>query len=73
MLAFAAIVVYNKGIAPMFDLPNEVLDTNFWSLLEIGMGGYIIGRTGEKIADKLTENVDLSMLKRKDRKLKKDE
>ena len=29
------------------DIPTKV-----WTLLQIGLGGYILGRSGEKIADK---------------------
>lgn len=68
MLAFAAIVVYSKFIAPAFSLPNAELETDFWGLLEIGLGGYVIGRTVEKVTDRVTQNVDLTFLKKKDRK-----
>ena len=34
-------------------LITPVLEPEFWSLLEIGIGGYVIGRSGEKIVDKL--------------------
>lgn len=33
--------------APVIILPEKV-----WTLMEIGLGGYIVGRSGEKIADK---------------------
>lgn len=55
MLAFGSIVVYNMLIAPMFGL--RYVDGNaanltpeLWSLLKLGVGGYVIGRSGEKIA-----------------------
>ena len=50
MLAFGFIVIYVKFIAPLFDLPIPELENEFWNLLQIGIGGYVIGRTGEKIA-----------------------
>lgn len=68
MLAFSAIVVYGKFIAPAFDLPSAPLETEFWGLLELGIGGYVIGRTAEKITTKVTDNIDMSFLKKKDRK-----
>lgn len=68
MLAFAAIVVYNNFIAPAFHLPNAILQDQFWNLLEIGIGGYVIGRSVEKVTDKVTQNVDISFIKRKNRK-----
>lgn len=67
MLAFASIVVYNNFIAPAFNLPNSVLQPQFWSLLEIGIGGYVIGRSVEKITDKVTDKIDLSFMKKKNR------
>ena len=55
MLTFTAIVANNYIIAPylqaMFgwgvtlDMPPQL-----WNLLSIGIGGYIVGRSGEKIA-----------------------
>lgn len=49
MLAFGFIVIYVKFIAPLFTLPIPPLENEFWNLLQIGIGGYVIGRTGEKI------------------------
>tara|TARA_R100001509_G_scaffold6330_1_gene3718 strand:+ start:1159 stop:1554 length:396 start_codon:yes stop_codon:yes gene_type:complete len=49
MLAFGFIVIYVKFIAPVFTLPIPPLENEFWNLLQIGIGGYVIGRTGEKI------------------------
>ncbi|MCP4125359.1 MAG: hypothetical protein GY751_26800 [Bacteroidetes bacterium] len=67
MLAFAAIVVYAKFIAPAFGLPNAELEAPFWNLLEISIGGYVIGRSLEKVTDKVTQNVDLSFIKKRHR------
>lgn len=50
MLAFGFIVIYVKFVAPLFDLAIPELENEFWNLLQIGIGGYVIGRTGEKIA-----------------------
>ena len=50
MLAFGFIVIYVKFIAPLFSLPVPPLENEFWNLLQLGIGGYVIGRTGEKIA-----------------------
>ena len=49
MLAFGFIVIYVKFIAPLFSLPIPSLENEFWNLLQIGIGGYVIGRTGEKM------------------------
>ncbi len=69
MLAFTFIVIYSKFIAPAFGLPNTELEPYFWNLLEIGLGGYVIGRSVEKVADKVTQNIDISFIKRKKRQL----
>lgn len=49
MLMFGFIVIYVKFIAPLFSLPIPPLENEFWNLLQIGIGGYVIGRTGEKM------------------------
>ncbi len=67
MLGFGFIVMYSKFIAPAFSLPNTILEAQFWSLLELGIGGYVIGRSVEKVADTVTKKVDMPFLKKKDR------
>jgi hypothetical protein len=57
MLSFVAIIVNNYIVypylslfwaeAPILDLPLQM-----WDLLKIGVGGYIVGRSGEKIMEK---------------------
>ena len=49
MLAFGFIVIYVKFLAPLFDLRIPELENEFWNLLKLGIGGYVIGRTGEKM------------------------
>jgi len=54
MLVFVAIVANNFILAPYIDLffdsglTLEIPD-QMWSLLQIGLGGYLAGRSGEKI------------------------
>lgn len=55
MLTFVAIVANNFILYPYLSLFWEaapVLDTpdQLWNLLQIGIGGYVVGRSGEKIA-----------------------
>jgi hypothetical protein len=50
MLAFAAVVLL--GVFIPIPLLNE--NSPFWSLLEIGLGGYVIGRSAEKITTNIT-------------------
>lgn len=68
MLAFAFIVIYRYFIAPIFSLVPVELPERFFDLLELGIGGYVIGRSVEKVADAVTKNVDMTFLKKKDRK-----
>jgi hypothetical protein len=49
MLAFGFIVIYVKFLAPVLGLPIPPLENEFWNLLQLGIGGYVIGRTGEKM------------------------
>ena len=50
MLSFGFIVIYVKFIAPLFSLPIPPLEDEFWSLLQLGIGGYVVGRSVEKVA-----------------------
>ncbi len=54
MLSFGFIVIYVKFAAPLFGFPIPELEMEFWELLKIGIGGYVVGRSAEKIADKIT-------------------
>tara|TARA_R110000787_G_scaffold164347_1_gene277457 strand:- start:1021 stop:1416 length:396 start_codon:yes stop_codon:yes gene_type:complete len=54
MLSFGFIVIYVKFIAPLFDLKIPELENEFWNLLQLGIGGYVVGRSAEKIADNIT-------------------
>jgi len=58
MLSFGFIVVYSKFIAPAFQLPNAELEPDFWNLLQLGIGGYVVGRSAEKIIKNISENID---------------
>jgi|TARA_B110000908_G_scaffold155936_1_gene194597 hypothetical protein len=54
MLAFGFIVIYVKFIAPLFSLPIPPLENEFWNLLQLGIGGYVVGRSVEKVAKNIT-------------------
>lgn len=61
MLMFAVMIGNNYIIAPyldailgtsvMFEMPEQA-----WSLLSIGLGGYVVGRSGEKMVDRYKRN-----------------
>ena len=53
MLAFGFIVIYVKFLAPLFDLKIPELENEFWNLLQLGIGGYVIGRSAEKISQNI--------------------
>ena len=50
MLTFLVLVVFDCFGWLKFRLSNEA-----WLLLQIGLGGYVVGRTGEKIVDKISK------------------
>jgi hypothetical protein len=54
MVSFGFIVIYVKFIGPLFGLPIPELELEFWELLKIGIGGYVVGRSAEKIANNIT-------------------
>lgn len=49
MLTFTYIIAHNFVIAPTFHLSALAIPPEMWTLLNIGIGGYIVGRSAEKI------------------------
>jgi hypothetical protein len=54
MLSFVGIIVNNHILYPyltLFGLPSVMLelDPSMWELIKIGLGGYVVGRSGEKM------------------------
>ena len=60
MLAFGFIVIYVKFLAPLFGFTIPPLENEFWNLLQLGIGGYVVGRSAEKIAKSVTINKKLT-------------
>ena len=56
MLAFGFIVIYVKFLAPLFGFTIPPLEDDFWNLLQLGIGGYVVGRSAEKIAKSVAIN-----------------
>jgi hypothetical protein len=57
MLVIVAIIAMNYLFFPLLaivtGIPYELtLPTEMWNLLQIGVGGYIVGRSGEKMVNK---------------------
>ena len=46
---------------------DQELEIKLMDIVQIGLGGYVIGRSAEKIATEVTKNVDMPFLKKKDR------
>lgn len=60
MLSFVFIIFNNWVLYPYFKafgLPVIYLEVpvNVWDIIEVGLGGYVIGRSGEKIASSVAE------------------
>ena len=56
MLLFAAIIGNNYIIYPYLslfwmDAPMLEIPPDMWDLLKIGLGGYVVGRSGEKMVN----------------------
>lgn len=47
------IILNNYVLVPYLHLPLTVLDERIWNLMELGVGGYVAGRSLEKISEKL--------------------
>jgi hypothetical protein len=69
MLAFGFIIIYQYFISPVFHFERVDLPEKFWVLLELGIGGYVVGRSVEKVADTVVKNVDISFIKKKNREV----
>jgi hypothetical protein len=58
MLVFVFIIANNYILVPYFQafglkVPSLELNQQMWELLKIGIGGYIVGRSAEKITKQL--------------------
>lgn len=49
MLTFNYIILHVYVLAPLFNLPVIEIPPDMWDLLKIGVGGYIVGRSAEKV------------------------
>jgi hypothetical protein len=53
MLLCMYIVLNNYVFVPYFSLPMVVLDDHIWTLMEMGVTGYVAGRSLEKISENI--------------------
>ncbi len=65
MLTFTVVVVIGVFNPDIVYLQKG---SEFWDLLKLGLGGYVIGRSAEKITGSVTQNIDMPFLRKKDRK-----
>lgn len=66
MLTFGALLVMKwLGITDTVAMEIELA---LMDIIQLGLGGYVVGRSAEKIATTVTANTDLTFLRKKDRK-----
>jgi Holin of 3TMs, for gene-transfer release len=53
MLICVFILFNNYVLVPYFNIPMTVMDDHIWNLMEVGIGGYVAGRSLEKISENL--------------------
>lgn len=58
MLMFGYIIFHDYIIAQIFSLKMLPIPDDLWSLMKLGLGGYVIGRTAEKIAPHIANAVN---------------
>ncbi len=50
MLVCILIVANQYLLSPIFGWPTTVLPERLWDLMQLGVGGYVVGRSAEKVA-----------------------
>jgi hypothetical protein len=55
MLTFTYIIFHNYVLVTMFHLSSVPIPDPMWDLLKLGIGGYVMGRSVEKIAPSIAE------------------
>ena len=54
LMCICMFVVFNNYVlVPYFNLPVTTLDEHIWTLMDLGVGGYVAGRSLEKISENL--------------------
>lgn len=57
MLTFTYIIFHTFVLSPIFNVAAVEIPPDMWALLKLGIGGYIIGRTVEKVAPEVAANM----------------
>lgn len=55
MLTFTYIILHNYVLAPLFHITIVPIPESMWDLLRLGIGGYVMGRSAEKIVPQVAE------------------
>ncbi len=54
LMCICMFVIFNNYVlVPYFNIPVAVLDDHIWRMVELGIGGYVAGRSLEKISENL--------------------
>jgi hypothetical protein len=75
MLAFGFIIVTTWFVFPLMNIFIKSAElsifimqlkeaTQFWDVVQLGLGGYMIGRSAEKIVDSMGKNMNISIGKK---------
>ncbi len=67
MLTFGLILVCKWFGWTDSNIEHE-LEIELMSIIKLGLGGYVVGRSVEKVASTVTKNIDMPFLRKKDRK-----
>lgn len=67
MLTFVVLLVCRWLGLTVTTIPLEV-ELQLMAIVKVGLGGYVIGRSAENITKSVTKNIDLTFLKKRDRK-----
>ena len=66
VMLFFVVLLAAKWFGYTSDVSSD-MELRLMDIIEIGLGGYIAGRSLEKISETVTKNVDLPFVKKKDR------
>ena len=55
MMVFVFIIFFNYIMSPLFNVEALAIVPDMWALLKLGIGGYIGGRTVEKVAPQVID------------------
>ena len=54
LMCICMFVIFNNYVlVPYFHIPFAVLDDHIWKMMKLGIGGYVAGRSLEKISENL--------------------